>query len=133
MEFKLSKLADPVAPMPVRSGMAPFRNLTIEDAIGDLLRFDWCVCVVLAYIKLTNGLYYRKSPKRTNAPPRRFGNPESPVPALKCDKTKPYCGYNEPQYQLTRPKTHFQAKCREKAASELQHFTRVLNEQPVER
>lgn len=41
MEFKLSQLGEHITPISVVAGLAPFKFITIDDAIGDLPRFDW--------------------------------------------------------------------------------------------
>ncbi|THH22378.1 hypothetical protein EUX98_g8210 [Antrodiella citrinella] len=119
LEIRSAKLPRPIAP--IFAATKVVHNLvTIEDAIGDLPQFDW------------------KHPRRIQQQ-RKVPHPDDPdanfyVSALACDKSKAFVGYSGPNAVYhTEPKTVFQRKCREKPLVDLQHYTRVLKEQVVER
>ncbi|OCH84951.1 S-adenosyl-L-methionine-dependent methyltransferase, partial [Obba rivulosa] len=92
------------------NGVAPFRFVSIEDAIADLPPFHW------------------------SASTRTSEEPEQQVMELECKPKKPYCGLSGPQVEYyTQPRTSFQAKCRERPTADLQHYTRVLKCETIER
>ncbi|KAI9429370.1 hypothetical protein BJY52DRAFT_1345301 [Lactarius psammicola] len=99
----------------LEAGTAPFRFVSIDDAISDLPRFDW-----------------------TNPSLHRLRERGARVPALKCDQAKKHIGFEGPvsgtglRYHHP-PRTSFQAWCRRRRTEDLQHFTRVLKPATVER
>ena len=139
MEFKLSQLGEHITPISVVAGLAPFKFITIDDAIGDLPRFDWWVYIIVwSLLSFEWRLTLRKNPKRPHQVKRRIEDPEDPdetidVPILTCDYSKSSCGLNDARYQLARPHTLFQVKCREKPVGQLQHLTRTWQENTIER
>ncbi|KAH9984055.1 S-adenosyl-L-methionine-dependent methyltransferase, partial [Russula compacta] len=92
------------------AGTAPFSFVTIDDAISDLPRFDWC------------------ESKRNEARERAVH-----IPVLECDHEKPYVGVKGPARYHHAPRTTFQAWCRKRRTEDLQHFTRTLKPATVER
>ncbi|KAH8099860.1 S-adenosyl-L-methionine-dependent methyltransferase [Cristinia sonorae] len=121
LEIRSANLPKPIAPL--NAATKPIHHfVTVDDAIGDLPRFDWA------------------SPRRPSQPPRRIPHPEDPttesiVPSLPCDKTRAFCGYHGPNamYHHEKPRTAFQKRCREKPVTDLQHYTKVSKAQVVER
>ncbi|KAI0640019.1 S-adenosyl-L-methionine-dependent methyltransferase [Trametes polyzona] len=119
LEIKFPDLP-PLRPILTTNGTAPHQYVSIADAIGDLPQFDW------------------ENPRKIipSAPvqPRRDG-----ILTLKCDALHQPCGIAGPcpsgtvAYRYKTPRTSFQAKCRVKATSDLQHITRILPEATVER
>ncbi|KAH8997167.1 S-adenosyl-L-methionine-dependent methyltransferase [Lactarius hatsudake] len=104
-------------------GTAPFRFVSIDDAISDLPRFDW----------KNPSLNRLSAQKRAEARERA-----ERVPALRCDQTKKHIGFEGPvsgaglRYHHA-PRTSFQAWCRRRRTEDLQHFTRALKPATVER
>ncbi|OBZ68208.1 DNA (cytosine-5)-methyltransferase 1B [Grifola frondosa] len=110
-----------IRPIRTANGLAPCKFVSIDDAIGDLPRFDW------------------KNPRKLELSTRQYLDdiPEEGhrnIPAIACDRSKPYCGpaKTEP-YHHRKPLTSFQVRCRIRPTTDLQHFTRVLKEETVER
>nr|VWP01255.1 Glucans biosynthesis glucosyltransferase H (EC [Ganoderma boninense] len=89
-------------------GTAPFKAVTIRDAIGDLLPFDW------------------KDPGQEALDPRK-GNVTVVV-----KYTEPYCGPSSGHY-VSPPMNSYQAACRKKPATDLQHYTRVFKDSMISR
>ncbi|TCD63769.1 hypothetical protein EIP91_004952 [Steccherinum ochraceum] len=121
LEIRLGSLPRPLAPINAAT-KAAHRLVTVEDAIGDLPRFDW------------------RSPKRPTQPSRTIPHPTNPstqltVPSLPCNKARAFCGYHGSSAVYHHPpRTAFQQRCRESGQlKDLQHYTRVLKEQVVER
>ncbi|PIL29860.1 DNA methyltransferase [Ganoderma sinense ZZ0214-1] len=90
------------------NGTAPFKAVTIRDAIGDLLPFDW------------------KDPGEEPLNPRKG----SVTVAVKY--TEPYCGPRSGHY-ISPPKNSYQAACRKKPATDIQHYTRVFKDSMISR
>lgn len=117
-------------------GTAPHPFISIEDAIGDLPRFDWCV---LASQLLGGGIFSsfneglttpnRKSP----GPKRRDNSSASGVPALVCEHKQSYCGYKGRVEYHCEPRTMYQKAAREKESTDLQHFTKTVKARKVDR
>ncbi|KAH9013666.1 S-adenosyl-L-methionine-dependent methyltransferase [Lactarius hengduanensis] len=105
------------------AGTAPFRFVSIDDAISDLPRFDWCV----SYLPSDPTLSAQRRAKRAER-----------MPALRCDQAKKHIGFEGPvsgaglRYHHV-PRTSFQAWCRRRRTDDLQHFTRALKPATVER
>ncbi|KAJ3535295.1 hypothetical protein NMY22_g6555 [Coprinellus aureogranulatus] len=102
-----------IRPIRVTPGTALHPTVTIDDAIGDLPRFDW---------KHPSG----RGTNRTEGGKR--------IDMVECDKNKPSCGLKGPvpPYHY-RPKTRFQVEARATPTSNLQQFTKVLDSKRVER
>ncbi|KAI0275411.1 S-adenosyl-L-methionine-dependent methyltransferase, partial [Gloeopeniophorella convolvens] len=88
-------------------GTAPFGLVSIDDAIGDLPRFDWCAVAVL------------RARER--------------VTTLPCDPEKPHVGIGGTARYHHAPRTTFQVWCRQRPTADLQHITQVLPEATVKR
>ncbi|KAI0296343.1 S-adenosyl-L-methionine-dependent methyltransferase [Multifurca ochricompacta] len=101
------------------AGTAPFKFVSIDDAISDLPRFDW-----------TNpNLKFLPVEKRSEARKRA-----AEIPALECDQEKPYVGFTGGAVRYHHaPRTAFQVWCRRRRTQDLQHFTRALKPATVER
>ncbi|KAH9973348.1 S-adenosyl-L-methionine-dependent methyltransferase [Lactifluus volemus] len=99
-------------------GTAPFKFVSIDDAISDLPRFDW----------KNPSLNRLSAQKRIEAEKRA-----TEIPVLKCDPEKPYVGYGGVVRYQHAPRTSFQAWCRKARTENLQHFTRTLKPATVER
>ncbi|KAF8262785.1 S-adenosyl-L-methionine-dependent methyltransferase [Lactarius quietus] len=100
-------------------GTAPFRFVSIDDAISDLPRFDWCV----------PNPWTKRAEARERA---------QSIPSLVCDQAKKRIGFEGPVSGLALryhhpPRTSFQAWCRRRRTEDLQHFTRALKPATVER
>ncbi|RDX51125.1 S-adenosyl-L-methionine-dependent methyltransferase [Lentinus brumalis] len=100
-------------PIPMQDGgTAPFKHVSIHDAIGDLLNFDW------------------EHPKE----PSKFQR--SGVLSVRCDPSQSHWGplikKNTDMYK-SGPQTTFQAKCRVRAPKNPQHYTRTFKPAVVER
>ena len=124
------------------AGTAPFKFVTIDDAISDLPRFDWCAGSssisydVVSLIRHPFKCKYRLNPslsrlssqKRNEARLRAVH-----IPVLECDPEKPYVGVKGEVKYYHAPRTTFQVWCRKGRTEDLQHFTRTLKPATVER
>lgn len=122
------------------AGTAPFKFVSIDDAISDLPRFDWCASPPLLFLparrpsqttflyRLNPGLGRQSAQKRNEARLRAVH-----IPVLECDQEKPYVGLRGEVPYHHVPRTTFQARCRKGRTEDLQHFTRVLKPETVER
>ncbi|KAI0368858.1 S-adenosyl-L-methionine-dependent methyltransferase [Pilatotrama ljubarskyi] len=106
-----------IKPILTTNGTAPMKFISVAEAIGDLPEFDW------------------KDPgKMMPAAPERPG-----VLTLECNPADKSCGLSGPcpsetlSYRFERPRTSYQAKSRSRATTDLQHFTRALPADTVER
>ncbi|KAH7927250.1 S-adenosyl-L-methionine-dependent methyltransferase [Leucogyrophana mollusca] len=112
-----------IRPIRTMNGTAPHRFVSIDDAISDLLRYDW-----------------QADPWKNPRPPRDAkGRREEErrrqtVPTRNCDAEKNLCGFRGPDVEYEHePRTSFQKWCREKNSSDLQHYTRTYDAKKVER
>ncbi|EKM61513.1 uncharacterized protein PHACADRAFT_204683 [Phanerochaete carnosa HHB-10118-sp] len=106
-------------PINTENGIAPFRYVTVDDAIGDLLRWDWV------------------NPRKGAERERRDPGTREAIRAVKVEQTKKAVGplaagtvkYHGPA------RTRFQEKARVKQSEikDLQHITRVLKLDTVAR
>ncbi|KAJ7269358.1 S-adenosyl-L-methionine-dependent methyltransferase [Mycena haematopus] len=107
-----------IGPIRTIRGRAPHASVSIEDAIADLLKWDW------------------KHPEERSASPRLRQlineRKRSNIPAYKCDNKKAHCGPEGVIYGH-EPRTSFQRQARERPTQDLQHFTRCLQLKTVER
>jgi DNA (cytosine-5)-methyltransferase 1 len=55
------------------------------------------------------------------------------IPVFDCDQEKPYVGFAGAVRYHHAPRTTFQAWCRKGRTEDLQHFTRTLKPETVER
>ncbi|RPD65262.1 S-adenosyl-L-methionine-dependent methyltransferase [Lentinus tigrinus ALCF2SS1-6] len=100
-----------ITPLRASKGIAPMKHVSIQDAIGDLLQFDW-------YDKLSanrRALLVRNSDRL----------------AVTCDPSKARCGPEDmgiTDMYSSEPRTAFQRRCRRRPVIEPQHFTRTFNE-----
>ncbi|KAI0778984.1 S-adenosyl-L-methionine-dependent methyltransferase [Trametes elegans] len=102
-----------IQPIVTENGIAPFKFVSVAEAIGDLPEFDWEDPHVLI--------------------PPALGTTQQREPTLPCEGE--HCGYEGPavKYRFPEPRTTFQQKCRRRPTSDLQHFTSVLPPETVER
>ncbi|KAF8899291.1 S-adenosyl-L-methionine-dependent methyltransferase [Infundibulicybe gibba] len=105
---------------PIRTtiGVASHPPVTIDDAIGDLPRFDW------------------KSPnlqRESEAKQRERLQRELRIPALVCKRSEPHCGYQGVVPYHCEPKTSYQVGARKQPTLDLQHFTKCLLPKKVDR
>jgi len=100
------------------AGTAPFKFVTIDDAISDLPRFDW----------LNPSLSRLPAQKQNQARQRAVH-----IPALECDQEKAYVGIRGTAWYHHGPRTTFQAWCRKERTEDLLHVTRTLRPATVER
>lgn len=126
-------------------GIAPFKFVSIDDAISDLPRFDWCESPVLFFLtsfSQTDSLnIYKYANPRTNPSLSRLPQQKRNeareravhIPPLECDPEKPYIGFRGATRYHHAPRTTFQAGCRMRHTEDLQHFTRTLKPETVER
>ncbi|KAJ7070674.1 hypothetical protein C8F01DRAFT_1362531 [Mycena amicta] len=117
-EDNVNKFKEMIFPINTERGKAAHAAVTIEDAIGDLPRFDW----------------EHPNPRKASAQVRGLiGQRErSGVPTLKCDRKEAYCGFEDVEYQH-EPQTSFQKQAREQRTENLQHYTRCLLPRTIER
>ncbi|KAH9932061.1 S-adenosyl-L-methionine-dependent methyltransferase [Epithele typhae] len=106
-------ITDPIRPILTTNGTAAHRYVCIEDAIGDLPSFDW------------------EHPQHFNKkrPRRRQGHR-----TVKNDPDEAECGptlARGREYD-TEPRTSYQARCRERPTTDLQHVTRTYKPETVE-
>ena len=127
------------------AGTAPFRFVSIDDAISDLPRFDWCaatpICARLRARRRLISVRSRMDPslRRKSAQKRAEARVRAAsVSSLVCDQAKKHIGFEGPvsgaglRYHHA-PRTSFQAWCRRRRTDDLQHFTRALKPATVER
>ena len=130
--------------MHAEPGIAPFRFVSIDDAISDLPRFDWCVVQFTSHRLLLLNLGYRMNPslRRLSAQKRDEARERAAaVPTLVCDQAKKHVGFKGPVVSGSGtglryhhpPRTSFQAWCRKRRTDDLQHFTQALKPGTVER
>nr|ANR76343.1 DNA methyltransferase [Ganoderma lucidum] len=92
----------------INHGSAPFKAVNICDAIDDLLPFDW------------------KDPGKEPLAPRKG------KVTVAVNYKDPHCGPNSGHY-VSPPKTSYQAACRKKPTTDVQHYTRVFNASMISR
>ena len=128
------------------AGRSPFKFVTIDDAIGDLPRFDWCESSPSWTSSLASlsqmisdedkKTYSRRNPSLSRLPANKQEEARRravKVRALECDREKPYVGFTGAAPYHHAPRTTFQAWCRKGPTEDLQHFTRILKPETVER
>ncbi|KAJ6520196.1 S-adenosyl-L-methionine-dependent methyltransferase [Mycena sanguinolenta] len=107
-----------IGPIRTSRGRAPHPAVSVEDAIADLLQWDW------------------KHPKKSSASSdlKKLINERNlkHVPVYECDHKKAHCGPAGAAYQH-EPRTSFQRQARERPTQDLQHITRCLLPKTVER
>ncbi|KAI0348187.1 S-adenosyl-L-methionine-dependent methyltransferase [Trametopsis cervina] len=105
-----------LSPIPATSGMAPFRYVSVDDAISDLPWFDW------------------RNPLNPGERARVLPSGEV-VPLLTVNPEKPTVGLRQPGIYRTDPTTWYQQKARAKQelVKQLQHFTRPLKKETIAR
>lgn len=123
--IKLESSEEWIRPIRAANGTAPHPFVTIDDAISDLPRFDWCVTDVVLGLKAARS-ESRKSPKSSSTGRRG-------VPQKMCDPAVKHCGYSGVVQYHHEVKTSYQAAARLKGAKNLQHFTRTFKPEKVNR
>ncbi|KAF9469584.1 S-adenosyl-L-methionine-dependent methyltransferase [Collybia nuda] len=107
-----------IRPIRTDRGTAPHAFVTIDDAIGDLPRFDW----------------KHPTPSRVSAAKQREMRERAQViPSLECKYGSPHCGYQGPANYYFNTKTTYQVTARANPTTDLQHFTRCLLPKKVAR
>lgn len=132
-----------VKPINTESGVLPFNFVSVDDAISDLPRFDWCVYKIFLNMSLI--CLVRRNPKNPNERTRRDPETQEVIVAVARDRGNPYCGPPRPRYRHT-PRTLFQQRARQPKpeareddgndindARNIQHFTRILKDDVVAR
>ncbi|KAH7906528.1 S-adenosyl-L-methionine-dependent methyltransferase, partial [Hygrophoropsis aurantiaca] len=107
-----------IRPIRTTPGTAPHQFVSIDDAISDLLRFDW------------------KEPQDPcdAAEQREEQTSRQPIRAKICDAGRPFCGFHGPEVEYEHPpRNSFQRQCRRKESPDLQHYTRTYHSKKVER
>ncbi|KAJ7665420.1 S-adenosyl-L-methionine-dependent methyltransferase [Mycena polygramma] len=107
-----------VSPIRTTRGRAAHAHVSIEDAIGDLLPFDW---------KHPDPKNASTSLQNLMKERRRKG-----IQAYECDREQAHCGYEGVAYKH-EPRTSYQRQARERPTEDLQHYTRCLLPKTVER
>jgi DNA (cytosine-5)-methyltransferase 1 len=132
LKIKVSNGRD-IQPIHTLRGTAPCHFVTIDDAIGDLPLFDWFVSFRL-FAPVAN-LGNRKGTKKVPLPGQEIGvlKRTGDVPVLSCDRSKGRCGFEGEVAYRSEPMTTFQVWCRRKKTKDLQHITRTLKEDTVNR
>ncbi|KDR85517.1 hypothetical protein GALMADRAFT_218616 [Galerina marginata CBS 339.88] len=107
-----------ISPIRMAHGTALHRVVTIEDAIGDLPRFDW------------------KHPKPRSEKPEVQKKREKRlriIPSIECKTSEPYCGFSGQIGYHMNPQTRYQKSARLIPTTDIQHYTKVLLPRKVER
>ncbi|KAI0069446.1 S-adenosyl-L-methionine-dependent methyltransferase [Panus rudis PR-1116 ss-1] len=120
LEIRLSEETS-IWPIVPATETAAFKFVTIREAISDLPYFNW-------------------KPPKSNAAHRIIPNPDNPqlqqtVDALTCHSGLVKCrisGSNV-RYRFRTPQTTYQKWSRSRETKDIQHFTRALKEQIVQR
>ncbi|KAI1797446.1 S-adenosyl-L-methionine-dependent methyltransferase [Ganoderma leucocontextum] len=89
-------------------GSAPFKAVSIRDAIDDLLPFDW------------------RDPGQKDLEPRKG------KVTIDVDYADAHCGPRSGHY-VSSPKTSYQVACRKKPTTNIQHYTRVFKPSMISR
>ncbi|KAI0828845.1 S-adenosyl-L-methionine-dependent methyltransferase [Trametes gibbosa] len=119
LEIKFSAELPPIQPILTLNGTAPFKFVSIVDAIGDLPEFDW------------------KDPQKIL--PRHADSARQGMLTFECDSHHQPCGLSGPcpsesvTYRFNQPCNSFQARCRIRPTCDLQHITRIQPSATVER
>ncbi|KAF8644239.1 hypothetical protein AX16_008594 [Volvariella volvacea WC 439] len=109
-----------IKPIRTTPGTAAHPHVNIDDAIGDLPRFDW------QHPKPTQ----QTSTQREEARQRKLNN----IPALDCDRKKKFCGFKGSMVPYHHePITPYQVRARRNATMDLQHYTKCLLPEKVKR
>ncbi|KIL00792.1 hypothetical protein PAXRUDRAFT_29521 [Paxillus rubicundulus Ve08.2h10] len=108
LKFPNGTIIQPIRTLP---GIAQHRYVSVHDAISDLPVFHW------------------RNPRK-NISPRQMREQ-----GIKdCLENQPWCGLSGRDIPYEHePRTGFQAQCRRKATSDLQHYTRTYESKKVER
>ncbi|TFK68239.1 S-adenosyl-L-methionine-dependent methyltransferase [Pluteus cervinus] len=107
-----------IEPIRTMTGTAPHAMVTVEDAIGDLPKFDWKHPFPRQLTQVTINQNKQRAVY---------------VPAFACNTKEPYCGFTgAPEYEH-RPITSFQAHVRKVATTDLQQFTKCVVPKKVAR
>ncbi|KAI0747841.1 S-adenosyl-L-methionine-dependent methyltransferase [Daedaleopsis nitida] len=104
-----------IRPIMVARGTAPLKHVTIHEAIGDLIEWDWKNPKVIK--------------KNSSYQPRN-------VPTIECDASKAkFCGPDTSRGKgyAHEPRTSYQKECRRRPTEDLQHITRTFRPEIVER
>ena len=128
------------------AGIASFKFVTIDDAISDLPRFDWCesshsympppASLSQMFSDEDKKTYSRRNPSLSRLPANKQEEARQravKVRVLECDQEKPHVGFTGATPYHHAPRTTFQALCRKGHTQDLQHFTRTLKPETVER
>ncbi|KAL1739178.1 S-adenosyl-L-methionine-dependent methyltransferase, partial [Schizophyllum fasciatum] len=113
-----------IRPIITAKGIAPFRAVTVADAIDDLKRFHWSEFAPWPQPTLQLINLYRRHPKRPS--------PNDGAPVVACNSHS-FWGYEGGDRYEHVESTSYQRNARCKPSKNLQHFTRRLPQQNVER
>ncbi|CAA7265858.1 unnamed protein product [Cyclocybe aegerita] len=107
-----------VIPVRATRGTAAHPFVTVEDAIGDLPRFDW------------NHPRPDREPLDKRDKRRRRA---ATVPSFECKVSEQHCGFKGRIGYYSEPKTTFQHTARLNPTTDIQHYTKCLIPKKVER
>ncbi|KAJ3509389.1 hypothetical protein NLJ89_g5249 [Agrocybe chaxingu] len=107
-----------VIPVRATRGTAAHPFVTVEDAIGDLPRFDW-----------NHPRPDREPLDKREKRQRRAAT----IPSFKCKVAEQHCGFKGRIGYYSEPKTTFQHMARLNPTSDIQHYTKCLILKKVER
>jgi len=123
-----------IRPIWTRTGYAPHRFITIDDAISDLPRFDWCSCILYGLHLLIISCRENPRPSRDPVVRQEERKRARTIPVKKCKKDRPWCGYSGRDVPYRHaPATAIQKWCRKEPTNDLQQYTRTYEPIKVER
>ena len=125
----------PFSAVPKTSGVAMYKTVSIDDAIGDLLRFDWYVdfnsrLMWTGPLRCVDDGVRRLRDQRPR--PRRLPDGYE-IPLVLCDPKKPWAGFAGRQEYQTPPRNSYQQAARKKRTLDLQHYTMTFNPKTIKR
>ncbi|PPQ86962.1 hypothetical protein CVT25_009784 [Psilocybe cyanescens] len=118
LSIKFDDKQDAIAPIRMAHGTARNPCVTIEDAIGDLPRFDW--------------KHPKPSSEGLNVREKRRKRAQK-VPAVECDIKETFSGFRGKIGYYTSPQTRYQQRARLLETADIQHYTKCLLPKKVER
>ena len=107
--------------------------------IGASFRFilpDVILSDGLSLLNIYKYAYPRTNPSLSRLPQQKQNEARERavhIPSLECDPEKPSVGFRGATRYHHAPRTTFQAWCRKRHTEDLQHFTRTLKPETVER
>ncbi|KAF8913180.1 S-adenosyl-L-methionine-dependent methyltransferase [Gymnopilus junonius] len=116
--IKYDASQDPISPIRMAHGTALHPVVTIEDAIGDLPRFDW--------------KHPRPNSEKFPIREQRKRRQRS-IPSIECKTSEPYCGFTGQIGYHMDPKTRYQQTARLVLTQDIQQYTKCLLPSKIER